>query len=1322
MQEGITIEGVVANTLDRARHPYAAVFINAEIVPRAMWPYVRPKAGTSVSVKVVPQGGGGGKNPLSAVLSIALAFAAPALGAALAGSLGIASATFMGISGTALMTGVVSAVGRLAISAIAPPAVQKNRVGTPDPAESPTQFITGAQNRAMPYGRVPRPLGRIRMIPPFGAQPYTENVGNDQYLRMLFVWGYGPLEISDLRIGDTALSEFKGVEVEHRYGYMDDEPLTLYSNDVGQNPLSVVLTEAEGWQIRTTEDNVDEICVDLTFARGLTIFNGSGKKAERVVEIDINYAVAGSGEWVDTEGFKVTAIQTSPVMRRPAKNGGNVTEIVWRLCVDKVSGKLKAQAGSTFIHGVTDGTPQAPAVPDNHWPIARVHRRSDDPDDNFIPETAIVDERDLGLVGTIFKEATDFLVEPSTEVNKVEVTAGGIKQEKLEITGRQTAALLFSQRWAVPRGQYDVRIRRVTADTTDEKTIDEVTWSALKSIRNRHPVNAKGLAMTALRIKATGQLNGVVDRFNGIVHSILPDWDGAAWVPRATSNPAAIYREVLQGRANARPLSDNRLNLPKLQEWSEDCAAAGREFNLGIDYDTSVADLLQVVCAAGRASYTNVDGKWQVVQDKPQTIPVQMFTPRNVRGFQTQKIFPDLPHAFRVMFKNREKDYQDDEIVVYDDGYSDLNATKYETLNLTGVTDPRQAWKDGRYHIATARLRAETYMFETDFEHIDCTRGDLVTIAHDVIAVSIGSARIKALIEVDDTVTGFITDNLFPFIGGKTYVARVRYATGGQALHNLTTVGGETATLMLATPLAIEDAPGVGDLLTVGENGKETVQAIIRAIEPKPMLNGARVIALPAAPAVHTADTGIIPPHDPQITLPVDLRRPPAPQVATIQSGSQLLIQSGEASFINAIVIRLQAHGWPLPLTPVVTIRGVGETLYRPADALITDDKITITDIELTGSYDITVYYRAQSGLNSAELVISGYDVAGGIQPPPDVETFQINIQGDTAYLSWSPVTDIFLSHYRIRYAADLSNVSWESAVDLIQRVGKPSTSVTAPALSGAYLIKAVSTSDRESENATVIRSTVRDLDGLNVVETMEESPDFAGVRENVIKDAFDVALIIEGTGEITEGVYYFENIVDLGEIQTATLNGQVNATSIDIGNNFDLFPNIDLVENIDGTTGSSSWEARLQVSTTEDDPSGTPTWTPWADLIIGNYTARAHRFRLVMRSLQYGISPYVYGLKVIIDMVDRVEGQQNLTALSTDAAGTLVTYPGGAFHAVPALAVTPESLSTGDYHQISDQTAEGFKIKLFNAAGVRITRTFDYVAKGWGRRIEPLT
>ena len=48
-------------------------------------------------------------------------------------------------------------------------------------------------------------------------------------------------------------------------------------------------------------------------------------------------------------------------------------------------------------------------------------------------------------------------------------------------------------------------------------------------------------------------------------------------------------------------------------------------------------------------------------------------------------------------------------MVVYDDGYSDANATLIDRVEIVGLTSRDQAWKEGRYHLAQQRLRREIY-------------------------------------------------------------------------------------------------------------------------------------------------------------------------------------------------------------------------------------------------------------------------------------------------------------------------------------------------------------------------------------------------------------------------------------------------------------------------------------------------------------------------------------------------------------------------------------------------------------------------------------
>ena len=120
-------------------------------------------------------------------------------------------------------------------------------------------------------------------------------------------------------------------------------------------------------------------------------------------------------------------------------------------------------------------------------------------------------------------------------------------------------------RWRVEeRAQYEVRIRRTTADSTSDRVFDEIYWSALRTITDRDPIiTPVPLARTAIRIKATDQLHGEAQQINAVVKSIVPDWDSATntWIERASSNPASLMRAALQNPARPVPAPDSRINL-----------------------------------------------------------------------------------------------------------------------------------------------------------------------------------------------------------------------------------------------------------------------------------------------------------------------------------------------------------------------------------------------------------------------------------------------------------------------------------------------------------------------------------------------------------------------------------------------------------------------------------------------------------------------------------------------------------------------------------------------------------------------------------------
>jgi hypothetical protein len=1258
---------------------------------------------------MVPMGGGGGKNPLRTVLSLALVAASPMIAGAVAGALGVGAQTaFLGISATRLITAGVNILGRLALNALAPPGRPRFGLGQ---KESPTLFLQGARNQAFPFGRVPRVLGRHRFVPPLGALPYTETIGNDQYLRMVFVWGYGPLSITDLRIGETPLSEFEGVEIETREGWPDDAPLTLYSNSVAQNDMEVVLRQEHGYVQRTTETEADEISVDLTLPRGLVGFNGSGAKVAAAVEVEVQYSPAGENDWSAGGGsYKPFPAQTAVLAAKPAayKNSFRTyaSSRTDTIVLDQAGGTVRILPGTVYRIGYDPEPPAPPVVPEGFLPLARVERRSGDPD--VIPETRITDARTPALLAGVFESSGDFAAGTSFSANRLQVAAGGLRFPGFTLSAKQSAALRRTVSFRVPRGRYDVRLRRVTADSDDDRTFNDTVWTALRTVRYAYPVRMQGLAMTALRIKATGQMNGIVDRFNGICESLLPDWDGENWVLQPTSNPASVYRHILQGAGNARPLGDHRLDIPGLQDWHDACAAAGRAFNAVIDYDVSVREVLGDVAAAGRASPALTDGKWGVVEDKPQSVPVQHFSPRNSWGFQGRKAFDEVPDALRVRFINRDKDWRQDERLVFRDDVTAETAQRYETITLPGVTDPQQAWRDGRYHLASAILRPETYTFFCDVEHTVCTRGDLVRFTHDVPMFGLAAARVTGLVpDADDParISAIDIDTAVMMEPDRNYSLRLRRADGTSLVCALETEEGETRRLVLSSPLETETlGAAAGDLVLYGESGRESVALVVRAIEPQGNL-AARITCVDAAPAIHGADSGSIPAFSSQMSTPPELRRPPVPQVTHLHAVIDSSAADGGAE--SRLVLTLAAHGFPRPLALRAERRATDESFFSPAEVSATGDGRAVLERMSEGeTYDLRLRYVSDSGVFSPPLTIAGHRVDALGPDTPAAPALSMNVVGNTAYLGWPAPASAGISHYMLRFAPVLSGAEWNSATDVVARIPAGTTSLSVPAAVGSFLLKAVDLRGRLSDAPSIAVSGIAGLGGYNAVESRAEAPDFAGAHDGT-RNADGTLQLAEGR---TQGVYTFAEAVDLGAVYTALVTVELFAGGIDRAESCDDWPDNDLVENRDGSTDPASWRLKPQLRTTADDPAGTPVWSAWQDIALGEYTARAFECRAVLESDSPTVTPVVAAMTLHVDMPDRIDSARGIVS---DPAGSAIAFV-RAFRVPPAVAVTAQNMQNGDYYAIEDVTAEGFFIRFFDAADGGISRAFDYMAKGY--------
>jgi hypothetical protein len=382
-------------------------------------------------------------------------------------------------------------------------------------------------------------------------------------------------------------------------------------------------------------------------------------------------------------------------------------------------------------------------------------------------------------------------------------------------------------------------------------------------------------------------------------------------------------------------------------------------------------------------------------------------------------------------------------------------------------------------------------------------------------------------------------------------------------------------------------------------------------------------------------------------------------------------------------------------------------------------------------TYDVRVKAVNTLGVSST-YVTAQRQIIGAIAPPSDVTDFSANVSGQEAHLSWEAVTDLDLAYYNLRFSEETDGTAdWLNSVALVEKISRPATSISVPARKGTYLIKAVDKLGNFSSNATAIISNVSSPINFNAVATQSEHPSFGGTFTNTVltdgaieldsSELFDsasgnfddetVRFFDSGAANadfLSSGNYEFSNVIDIGAKHTARITASLTQTA---DNPDDLFDNRsgnfdDASSNFDGDTPANC-NAHLEIATSDDNT----TYTEFRGFVIGEYEARYFKFRVVLISRDNASTPVVSQVTVTIDMQDRIFSENDIVS----GTGTKsVTFPSPFKTTGYAVGVTGQSMATGDYFTVANKTITGFDVSFFNSSNTGISKTFDYIAKGF--------
>jgi hypothetical protein len=237
------------------------------------------------------------------------------------------------------------------------------------------------------------------------------------------------------------------------------------------------------------------------------------------------------------------------------------------------------------------------------------------------------------------------------------------------------------------------------------------------------------------------------------------------------------------------------------------------------------------------------------------------------------------------------------------------------------------------------------------------------------------------------------------------------------------------------------------------------------------------------------------------------------------------------------------------------------------------------------------------------------------------------------------------------------------------------------------------------------------DLDGL----CLDGDADLDSIPD------FDLITSLDFLGNVLgTGTYNFANTLDLGTAYAVDLKryfvtrGFYPSDLID--SRLEL---IDLWDDFDGGI-IDQVNAKLLMRATNDNPSGTPTWTAWQEFVNGTFNGRAFQFKAELTSTNASQNILVDELGYEASFQQRQE--QSTATIASGAAAKLVTFDKAFYTAgstiFPSVGITAQNMATGDFFTVGSVTGTTFTVTFRNSAGTAVDRNFTYTATGYGRAL----
>jgi predicted phage tail protein len=874
----------------------------------------------------------------------------------------------------------------------------------------------------------------------------------------------------------------------------------------------------------------------------------------------------------------------------------------------------------------------------------------------------------------------------------------------------------------------DIRVARVTPDSTSVKLINAFSWFSYTEIIYRK-LRYPNSAYVALRIDAE-QFNSIPSRSYRIrgIKVRIPNnatvdintgrvtysgiWNGTFGAAVWTTDPAWILWDLL---TSTRYGLGDHIQATTLDKWaffraSQYCnelvptglstRASEPRFSCNVNIQTQeeAYKLINDMCSVFRAMPYWAAGSLTMAQDRPAD-STALFSLANVTeaGFNYESSSLKTRATVAVVaWLNLDIGDIDREVVEDPELIAKYGVVTKE-VSAFACTSRSQAHRIGEWLLYSERYETEVVTFTSSLEAGIVVRpGSIIDIADPVKAGVRRAGRVSqattTVITVDDDTDIVTSGSLSVVLPDATVETR-----------SISSVSGKNITVSSAYGIA----PQNGSLWILDNTEVRPTQWRVLGIKEDDGINytitaisynASKYTFIERGAELETREISVL---NQVPESPIDLQSQEILYVLNGRVASKLALTWKSVRGVNEYRVR-----W----------RGIYDnwkeiTVYGPA--------YDIEDVT-AGAYQIEVYAISATGLLSSAPAALDQTVQGIAAPPVDPTGVSlVPINESSAILQWDLATDLDVlvgGEVLIRHdPRQVPTAEWSTSNAIVQAAAGSQTQKQVPLLGGTYFVAFRDQSGVRSVNPIAVPAILPTPQPRLVVKTwaeQDESPKFNGTDTNLGYDAGYDGLFLDPSVDIN-GEYTYEATLDLGQVYDVNIRRRIVSFPVTFGTLFD-----DVAGLFDSQPGDFDGSRLDQVNsatyvrTTNDDPSGSPVWSDWNEYANAIVRGRGIQLQVIGEAKTSQVGMVISELGAVAELQQRVE-----SGARSGSSSYTVTYD-SAFYQAPNVAISPSNMATGDYFTVTSQTRTGFTVSFFNSSNAAVTRACTYTATGFGREI----